>query len=143
MTTTPVAIAMPRATLPQPGKRTFIYYFGGYDPSGIDIARNTRQQFRRFSSPDTEIEFRRVPVTPEQVQEMGLSTRPTKRTDSRARSWEGGRVEVDAIRPAELRMLGDDLIAQRVDKHALDVLLAAEESERELLGMLARKGKRS
>jgi hypothetical protein len=46
----------------QRGKRACLYYFGDYDPSGIDITRAVEQGIREFA-PDTDIEFERVAVT--------------------------------------------------------------------------------
>ena len=52
-------------------------------------------------APTAEIHFLRVAVTPEQIVELALPTRPTKATDSRSKSWGGGdeSVELDGIEP--------------------------------------------
>lgn len=118
------------------GKPTTIYYFGDHDPSGVDIPRNVEQRLREFA-PDAEISFERVAVTPEQISEWDLPTRPTKRTDTRSRRFVGDSVEVDAIVPDVLRQLVRNRIEQHVDDHRLEVLQAAEESEREILFELA------
>jgi hypothetical protein len=118
------------------GKRTFLYYFGDHDPSGLDIPRKVEEDLRWFA-PDIGITFERVAVTPEQIDEWGLPTRPTKETDSRAKSFEGESVEVGAIPPAQLRELVENVITAHVDEDALELLRVAEESERELLYELA------
>jgi hypothetical protein len=118
------------------GKPTFIYYFGDHDPSGLDIPRKVEEELRGFA-PDVDITFERVAVTPEQIDEWELPTRPTKKTDTRARNFEGESVEVDAIPPARLRELAEDVITAHIDEHTLEVVVAAEESERELLYGLA------
>jgi hypothetical protein len=41
-------------------------------------------------------------VTEEQISALGLPTHPTKKTDSRARSFHGKSVEVDAIPPQHI-----------------------------------------
>ena len=79
-------------------------------------------------------------MTPEQISAWSLPTRPTKRTDTRSRNFDGGSVEVDAIPPAQLRQLVREAIEQNIDRRALRVLMAAEESEREMLLDLARQG---
>jgi hypothetical protein len=111
-------------------KPTFIYYFGDHDPSGVVVDRKIEQGLREFA-PDAEIEFERVAVRPEQIVEWRLPTRPTKKTDSRSKSFEGESVEVDAIEPARLRQIVRGCIEKHVDRQALAVLRVAERNERE------------
>ena len=59
-------------------RRTFIYYFGDHDPSGVVVDRKIEQGLREFA-PDAEIHFKRVAVHPEQIREWNLPTRPTKK----------------------------------------------------------------
>ncbi len=119
-------------TIAECGKPTHLYYLGDFDPSGIDIPRNVEKRLREFA-PDAEIHFTRLAVTPEQIEEFALPTRPTKASDTRARGFAGESVEVDAIPPAELRRLAREAIEQHIDFHALDVLHSAEESERDTI----------
>lgn len=113
-------------------KPTFVYYFGDHDPSGVDISRNVRSRLEQFA-PNAAIHFERVAVTPEQISRLGLPTRPTKQTDTRAKGFEGGSVEVDAIEPAELRRLARDCISQHIDPDVQERLAAVEAAERETL----------
>jgi hypothetical protein len=113
-------------------KPTYLYYFGDYDPSGLDIPRKVECDLREFA-PDADIEFERVAVTREQIAEMSLPTRPTKRTDSRAKDFIGESVEVDAIPPKVLRGIVSDCITQHVDERAHEALRLAEQSERSTL----------
>ena len=119
------------------GKPAYLYYFGDHDPSGIDISRRVEEELRNFA-PDAEIYFERIAVTPEQIETLGLPTRPTKQSDSRAKGFEGESVEVDAIPTAELRKLVERCIAQHVDSDVLDTTLRIEEAERETLANLIR-----
>jgi hypothetical protein len=118
------------------GKPAFLYYFGDHDPSGVHIDMNIERQLRELA-PDAEIYFERVAVLPEQIEELDLPTRPTKRTDSRTRSFAGDSVEVDAIEPALLRAMVRECIEQHVDLRQLEVTRVAEQSEREILARLA------
>ena len=113
-------------------KPVFLYYFGDHDPSGVDIPRKVEADLREFA-PDTEIHFECVAVTPEQIVALDLPTRPTKKTDSRSRNFEGESVEVDAIPPADLRQLVHDCIEQHIDPHALAETKRIEELEKESL----------
>lgn len=113
-------------------KPTYLYYFGDYDPSGLDIPRKVECDLREFA-PAADIEFERVAVTREQITEMKLPTRPTKGTDSRAKGFIGESVEVDAIPPKVLRDIVGICITQHIDDDAYSVLLKAEKPERATL----------
>lgn len=76
--------------------------------------------------------YRPSPI--KQIEELGLPTRPTKKTDSRARDFDGESVEVDAIPPRHLRNLVADAIVGHVDRVLLGGLMKVEEAERETLG---------
>jgi hypothetical protein len=115
------------------GKPAFIYQFGDHDPSGLWIAEKIEQGLR-FHAPTAEIHFRRVAVTPQQVAEWHLPSRPTKRTgNTHAKGFEGESVELDAIPAGQLRQLVRECIERHVDRARLRMLEAAEQSERELL----------
>ena len=118
------------------GKPAHIYYFGDHDPSGRDIPRKVEADLRGFA-PDVDITFLRVAVEPWQITAWQLPTRPTKKTDSRAKGFVGESVEVDAIPPDTLRMMVATVIEQHVDEAALEVTRAAEHSERTILTRLA------
>ena len=75
-------------------------------------------------------------VTVDQIEHFNLPTRPTKKTDSRSKSFEGESVEVDAIPPADLRTLVHNAIVQHIDVPALRALEQTEEAERETLDNL-------
>jgi hypothetical protein len=124
------------ATITEVDKPTIIYYLGDHDPSGVDIPRNVEARLREFA-PDADITFERLAVTPEQIVEYDLETRPTKTSDTRAWSFDGESVEVDAIDPEDLRSLVRGAIESHIDQDALAVIEAAEESEREILERIA------
>jgi hypothetical protein len=68
-----------------------------------------------------------------QADEWNLPSRPTKQTDTRAKKWTGTSVELDAIPAAKLRELVRNCIERHIDQQQLNLLRAAEESERDLL----------
>jgi hypothetical protein len=117
-------------------KPAYLYYFGDHDPSGVQIDRKIEKGLREFA-PGAEIHFERVAVLPEQIEEWGLPTRPTKSSDTRSKGFEGDSVEVDAIPPDRLRGLVRDRILQHVDEYQLQVLRVAEASERRIMTRLA------
>jgi hypothetical protein len=118
------------------GKPTYLYYFGDFDPSGVDITRCVDEGIRELA-PDADITFNRVAVTEEQIQEMGLLTRPTKKSDSRSKGFGSESVEVDAISAADLRTLCEACIIQHVDSDRLEALKLVEASERQTLKEIA------
>lgn len=114
----------------------YVYYFGDRDPSGVDIDRFVERELRNYA-PDCDLTFERVAVLPEQIDEYGLQTRPTKKSDSRSKSFEGESVEVDAIEPNELRAICERCITQHIDQDQLERTHAVEEAERETLALVA------
>jgi hypothetical protein len=114
----------------------FLYHFGDFDPSGLDITRSVEDELREFA-PEADITFERVSVTEDQIQTMGLQTRPTKTTDSRSKNFVGESVEVDAIPPGELRALAESCITQHINEQALSRLKKNEDAERETLREIA------
>ena len=117
----------------------YIYQLGDHDPSGVDAARHIEDRLREMA-PNAEIHFERIAVTPEQIAEWNLPSRPTKTSDPRTKNWEGGEsVELDAISPDDLRQLVRDCIEQHIDQDQLDDLKAQEAREKEMLVMFAKK----
>jgi hypothetical protein len=117
-------------------KPAYIYHVGDLDPSGVDAARDIEAKLRRYA-PEAEIHFERIAVTREQVEKWSLPSRPTKQTDTRAKKFKGDSVELDAIPAHQLRELVRGAIERHVDQQQLQVIRAAEESERETLGKWA------
>jgi len=131
-------------TIARTNKPTYLYYFGDYDPSGVEIDRNIERRLREFLAlADFLIHFERVAITPGQIAEYELPTRPTKTTSHGRGLHRGESVEVDALDPDDLRGLVRDRIAQHVDRDLLRAHKAAEESERLLLGGLPAMLRRS
>lgn len=111
-------------------KPVHIYYFGDDDPSGVSITETTRNKLKDFGA---VFEFEQVAVLPWQIEAWNLPTRPTKRCDSRAKSWKGGSVELDAVPVAKLRRLVENVITRHIDRGVLDRTQRIEKLERETL----------
>ena len=121
------------------GKPVFLYQLGDHDPSGVDAWRSFVEKVRAFA-PDADVTFERLAVTPEQIVAYDLPTRPTKTSDTRARGWIGGSVEVDALPAPVLRSIVEDAIAQHIDQRALELTAIAQRSERDVLYAIAGQG---
>ena len=115
----------------------YLYYLGDHDPSGVDIPRAVEAGLRDMA-PDAEIHFERVAVNLDQILSLDLPTRPTKKTDSRAKNFTGESVEVDAIPAAELRRLVHNRIVRHLDQDELDRLELVETQERATLTSMAK-----
>ena len=113
-------------------KPAFLYYLGDYDPSGLDITKNVERRLREFA-PQAEIHFERIAVTPQQIEQWELPTRPTKASDTRARGFQGNSVEVDAIPPTQLRELVQAAIEQHINADQLAMIKVIEEEGRNTL----------
>ena len=116
----------------QCGKECHIYYFGDYDPSGKDIGRDIRAKLLDYA-PEAEVAFHEVAVLPHQIEEWSLSSRPTKKKDSRAKGWKGDSVELDSIDPKILRRLVTDSIVTCIDHELLESEKKIGELEKETL----------
>lgn len=117
--------------------RYLIAQLGDHDPSGVHAWGDFQNKVRSFAPRNAEIEFTRLAVTVEQIEELQLPTRPTKPSDSRSKTWQGGSVEVDAIPPTILRQIVSDWIDQFIDEDELASLQVAEQSERAILNRMA------
>jgi len=115
---------------------TFIYHIGDFDPSGQDAARVVEARLREFA-PGIPIHFERLAVTPTQIRELELPSRPTKKSDSRAKNFGEISVELDAIHPNDLRALVREAIERHLPQRELEVMKVAEKSEREWLDRMA------
>jgi len=123
-------------------KPAYLYQVGDHDPSGVKaweaVETSIRRYLDRFFNYQECVTFDRIAVTPEQIEEYSLPTRPTKRDgNSHARGFKGDSVEADAMPPDVLRNLIESHIRQHVDEDALRVVQVAEKSEREALEIFA------
>ena len=117
------------------GKPVYLYYFGDWDPSGKIIPKVIERELRSHA-PNAEIHFERIAIAPEQIQNLGLPTKPPK-TSTHSKGFKGGTVEIEAMPVPVLLDLVRDCIEQHIDQRQRDVLKVAEESERDILaGML-------
>jgi len=122
------------------GKQSYIYQFGDHDPTGCLIPKSLEARLREFcSKDDCDFPFvERVALTAEQIRRYRLPTRPTKREGNpHARGFRGNSVELDALPSRILRELVTDCIERHITPAALNVLRAAEESEREQIQQFA------
>jgi hypothetical protein len=119
------------------GKPVHVYDLGDHDPSGVNSWEVFVRRVQGFALGGVA-HFIRLAVTPAQITELSLPTRPTKTKDPRAGTWDGdGSVEVDAIPSSVLRRMVEDAITQHIDPRVLELTRSVEASERTLLFRIA------
>jgi len=100
------------------GQKPVIFHIGDHDPSGIDMSRDIQDRLELFIG--QPIDFRRISLNMDQIQEYNPPPNPAKLSDSRARgyidlygdeSW-----ELDALNPTKLVSLIQEGIDSILDK---------------------------
>jgi len=110
-----------------------VLHFGDYDPSGQNAILTVQRDLQRLA-PKTDklgLEFQIVAVTPEQIQELALPTRPTKKSDTRAWTFGDESVELDAIEPDVLRQIINDILEAQFPEGAREENERQQEEARE------------
>jgi hypothetical protein len=113
----------------------YVYHLGDFDPSGVNAGEKIEETLMELA-PAADITFERIAVTEEQIAGWNLPTRPTKSSDTRSKSFGEISVELDAIEPARLRNLVQEVIERHLPRRQFDALKAAEQSEREIISRL-------
>lgn len=119
-----------------PTKPVYLFYLGDHDPSGRDISRFVEDGIKELA-PKADVRFERLAINPEQIEDWDLPTRPTKKTDSRSRSFNGESVELDALRPGQIQDLVENALDRIFDPAQFADLQRAEDIERVMLRGLA------
>jgi hypothetical protein len=114
---------------------TVVLHVGDLDSSGLAIVDSAAEDVEAFCSRDKQghVEFRRLAVTLDQVEELGLQTAPAKGTDNRGEEPIKETVQAEAIPPAELAQIVRDGIEELLDPDLQEATLEREEVERESL----------
>lgn len=118
------------------GYRTLILYLGDHDPSGVQMTDVSRERVQLYSRLD--VEFRRIALTLEQVEEYNPPANFVKETDSRTK-WYMDQFEtedcweLDALRPQVVDALIRSHVDPLIDKAAWDKTMADETDHRNTL----------
>ncbi len=101
------------------GKNIVLLHLGDHDPSGIDMSRDILDRLNVFETDD--IEFKRLALNMEQVEEYNPPPNPTKLTDSRATKYlsDFGHEcwELDALEPKVIdALIKDNVLKFRDEK---------------------------
>jgi hypothetical protein len=117
-----------------------VLYLGDHDPSGVFmdkiLMRHMTYFEARVGSVADWLVFRRLAILPEQIEEFNLPTRPVKKSDSRAKNWDGDCVEIDTLSGKQIRAILEENIVRYIDKSEWERTKAIEQAERETLEKL-------
>ena len=114
------------------GYKPVILYMGDYDESGLAIPKTIMNSLK--SHHDCEVEFIRVGVNEGHIAQFNLPTRPPK-GKRRGEEIESA-VDIDAMKPADMRGLLALEIESFIDPHVLQMMRNVEEAERETLATI-------
>lgn len=114
------------------GENTVILYVGDHDPSGLTMDKTIKETLTLMGA--NGIEFRRVALTSEQVQEYNLPPNVVKDGDKNSRKYkeEHGSTswECDALPPEVLADLLETEIRETIDLSDYEHMLWAEERDK-------------
>lgn len=94
------------------GKEVLMIYLGDHDPSGIDMTRDVEERLTLFS--EGEVKVVRIALNMDQVVLWQPPENPAKTTDSRydnyVTQYGGSSWELDAVEPAQLASLIENIV---------------------------------
>lgn len=121
------------------GQTPIVFHFGDHDPSGRDMSRDIQDRIALFTS--KQLQFERLALNMDQVEQYGPPPNPAKITDSRANAYiaEFGEEswELDALEPTALAALVRNAITGVVDQAAMDEATEQQSRHRETLSLVA------
>lgn len=112
----------------------YIYYFGDYDPDGLNIFETVQRKIQERTS--SWVHIHHMAVTPQQVVQYELPTRPTKKTARGAAKFGSLSVELDAMPTKVLKQIVEACITRHIDPEALEATEMAEREEIKTLGTI-------
>lgn len=116
------------------GRPTYVYVLHDWDPGGLRIFDRIREELTGFVGDEAELHVRRLALTPYQIADLNLPTRPGKEKDPNMAEFTrrfGNRcVELDAIPPNTLREMVRTKLESHMEPDHLARLKFAEEEER-------------
>lgn len=123
------------------GKEIVFLHLGDHDPSGIDMSRDILRRVELFGNLTNKIDFHRIALNMDQIEELQPPPNPAKETDTRAKAYiqKYGRVswELDALEPKVLTRLIRDEIERYLDADRFNQMLQLEDKQTEELLALA------
>jgi hypothetical protein len=104
------------------GKNIYIYQFGDFDPSGVLACYKVEEMLARLGVED--FHFERAALIPQQIEKLGLLTRPTKIEKNNhypkflqryGQKWAAVSCELEALLPQQMRDMLEAVIRQHLN----------------------------
>jgi hypothetical protein len=122
-------------------QKPIVFHFGDHDPSGKDMSRDIVDRLELFTRGN--LEFERLALNMNQVEEYGPPPNPAKITDSRASAYiaefGGESWELDALEPSVLEALVRDSIERIVDSKKMLAASSKQAKHRETLALISER----
>ena len=110
-------------------KYCYLYYAGDFDPSGLSIYNSLCERIKDYGPDGEYINFERIALTPDQIQEYNLPSDPGKRTDPNYKrfvsEYGDNVVELDSLPPEVLREVVGKSIKQHIER---DLFIQVQET---------------
>ena len=107
-----------------------------YGARPIKRRRRTKEQVEQLERQEVDLEFHRIAITPEQIEDLDLPTKPRKKGDRRALHIHET-VEAEAMPAGIMREMLRQAVEEFLPQGAIEAARVAEESERALMLQLA------
>ena len=117
-------------------KPVSIIYIGDYDPAGVLIDATIMRELRKHTN--VEIDFKRIAITPEQIAEYNLPTKPRKESEKRSQHVTVA-VEAESMRAGVMRGLLEDEIKSHLTEEKIAYSKLMTEQGREYLSAFTTK----
>ena len=117
-------------------KKVVVFHLGDHDPSGIDMTRDNHDRLKLLMTNDSSfaLEFKRIALTMDQIDELQPPPDPAKLTDSRAseyvKKYGDGSWELDALKPKYIHELIKDFVLDRRDDYLWESAVEDEEEDK-------------
>ena len=124
------------------GQAPMVFHFGDHDPSGIDMSRDIKDRLNLFGADsEKDLEFQRLALNMDQVDEFSPPPNPAKITDSRAQGYiaqfGGESWELDALDPETLAGLVEDHILRLRDEDKYQEVMDQQDEMRKQLEVVS------
>ena len=123
------------------GKDIVLLHLGDHDPSGCEMSKDIQRRVELFGGLSDKIDFQRIALNMDQIEEFSPPPNPAKETDTRASAYieKYGPIswELDALDPATLTRLIQTTIEKYLDLDLFNERMTREAAEQDKLLELA------
>ena len=123
------------------GKDIILLHLGDHDPSGCEMSKDIQRRVELFGGLSDKIDFQRIALNMDQIEEFNPPPNPAKETDTRASAYieKYGPIswELDALDPATLTRLIQSTIEKYLDLDLFNERMTREAAEQDKLLELA------